>query len=110
MTDFNNRISAQRKILSIINSVSWNEELFGLSSNSIERWMQSNKQLDINSTLVCLIKDAANKLFFLANKSQEQITNDYKLLSIEVSELTKSIKNEIDSYGRSTVKPITIEP
>lgn len=96
MTDFNNRISAQRKILSIINSVSWNEELFGLSSSSIERWIQSNKELDINSTLVSLIKNAASKLFFLANKSQEQITDDYKLLSIEVSELTKLIKNEIE--------------
>jgi hypothetical protein len=98
MSDFNNRISAQREILSLINSIAWHEELFGLSSGGIDRWIQSNNQLDINSILVSLIRDAAGKLFFLANKSQEQITEDYKLLCIEVSELTKAIKNELELH------------
>lgn len=95
MTDFNNRISAQRKILSIINSVPWKEELFGLSSGSIERWTKSNGEIISSPKLINLINEAAGKLFFLANKSQEQITEDYKLLSLEVSEVTTKIKREI---------------
>ncbi len=66
----------------------------GLSSGSLRRWTQTN-QIDINSTFFCLIRQAADKLFFLANKSQEQITEDYRLLSVEVSELTNAIKAEL---------------
>lgn len=97
MSEFNNRISAQREILSIVNSVNWHEELLGLSSGSLARWTQSN-QIDINSMLFCLIRKSADKLFFLANKSQEQITEDYRLLSVEVTELTRTLKAELDLY------------
>ncbi|TAN68809.1 MAG: hypothetical protein EPN17_08510 [Methylobacter sp.] len=98
MSEFNNRISAQREILSIVNSIDWHEELLGLSSGSLGRWTQSN-QIDINSMLFCLIRKTADKLFFLANKSQEQITEDYKSLSAEVTELTRALKAELDLYA-----------
>lgn len=90
MNDFTNRIIAQRNILSIINKRNWNEKLFGLSSGAISRWVSINN-LNSDSDLVKLIYQAASKLFFLANKSQEQVTNEYKNLSIEVSDLTKKI-------------------
>ena len=94
MSEFNNRIAAQRKILIVINSGSWQEELFGLSSGAIDRWMNANR-LESGSALVELIHQAADKLFFLSNKSQEQITEDYKHLSREVSALTARIKQAV---------------
>ena len=94
MSEFNNRIAAQREILIVINSGSWQEELFGLSSGAIDRWMNANR-LESGSALVELIHQAADKLFFLSNKSQEQITEDYKHLSREVSALTARIKQAI---------------
>lgn len=94
MSEFNNRIAAQREILANINNSSWEEELFGLSSGAIDRWVNVNK-LGETSELVKLIRQAADKLFFLSNKSQEQITEDYKNLSIEVSDITNKIKKTL---------------
>ena len=94
MSEFNNRIAAQREILLGVNSGSWQEELFGLSSGAIDRWMNANR-LESGSTLVTLIRQAADKLFFLSNKSQEQVTEDYKLLSVEVSSLTGQIRRTV---------------
>lgn len=94
MSEFNNRIAAQREILLGINSAKWEEELFGLSSGAINRWINVNK-LNSDSTLIVLINEVAGKLFFLSNKSQEQITEDYKDLSNEVTILTNQIKREV---------------
>lgn len=91
MSEFNNRIAAQREILMDVNSVVWQEELFGLSSGAIDRWINENR-LESGSVLVELIREAADKLFFLSNKSQEQITEDYKHLSNEVSAITAQIR------------------
>jgi hypothetical protein len=74
MSEFINRITAQRDILNILNQSSWQEELFGLSSGAIDRWVTVNR-LSISSEVVILVKLAAEKLFFLANKSQEQVIN-----------------------------------
>lgn len=94
MSEFNNRIAAQRDILLSVNNHGWQEELFGLSSGAIERWINVNR-LESNSILVELIQQAANKLFFLSNKSQEQITEDYQFLSREVSTLTSRIMSAV---------------
>jgi len=56
--------------------------------------MNANR-LKSDSVLVALIRQAADKLFFLSNKSQEQITEDYKHLSGEVSALTAQIKQTV---------------
>lgn len=90
MSEFNNRIAAQREILLGVNTRNWKEELFGLSSGAIDRWINVNS-LEVDSSLVKLIRQAAAKLFFLSNKSQEQVTEDYRLLSEEVSALTGQI-------------------
>ena len=94
MSEFNNRIAAQREILTGVNRGGWQEELFGLSSGAIDRWVDVNR-LEPSSVLVELIYQAADKLFFLSNKSQEQITEDYKQLSGEVSALTIQIKQAV---------------
>jgi len=64
MSEFNNRIAAQRDILLIVNITSWKEELFGLSSGAIERWRNVNK-IQRDSMLAELIQEAASKLFFI---------------------------------------------
>lgn len=98
MSEFNNRIAAQRDILLGVNSGDWQEELYGLSSGAIDRWVAANR-LEPASDLVALVRRAADKLFFLSNKSQEQITEDYKLLSREVSALAEQIKRSV-AYAR----------
>ena len=94
MTEFNNRIAAQRDILIAVNGVGWGEELYGLSCGALDRWVQSN-QLDRSSRLLSLLVEVVGRLFFLANKSQEQVTSEYRLRSLEVSVLTEKIRREL---------------
>lgn len=103
MSEFNNRIAAQRDILLLINSASWNEELYGLSSGAVERWINVN-HINKQNALIQLIQEAASKLFFLSNKSQEQITDEYRELSKEVQSLTDRIKHEVMN-PRGLTKP-----
>ena len=91
MTEFNNRIAAQRDILLAVNGARWREELYGMSSGALDRWVRANS-LDRSSRLVSLLLEAAGKLFFLANKSQEQVTAEYRLRSAEVSGLAEEIR------------------
>jgi hypothetical protein len=92
MSEFNNRIDAQRRILRLVNGASdFKEELFGLSSGALERWARIN-EFDEHNPLLILLKQAASKLFFLANKSQEQVTDEYRGLSEEVASLTEQIR------------------
>lgn len=93
MTEFNNRIAAQREILLVVNSSRWCEELYGMSSAALDRWVRVNR-IDRNSRLVSLLTEVAGKLFFLANKSQEQVTAEYQLCSKDVSGLTEKIRFE----------------
>ena len=95
MSEFNDRIAAQRSILLALNDRVWQEELFGLSSGAIDRWISAN-QLDPTDELVSLVRLAADKLFFLSNKSQEQITEENRLLSHEVLSLTEEIRELVD--------------
>ncbi|MBH3366668.1 hypothetical protein I5R92_05170 [Pseudomonas carnis] len=90
-SEFNNRIDAQREVISIINKLDWKEELFGLSAGGIARWAKANS-IPVGDQLYALVVSAAEKLFFLANKSQEQITGEYRTLSIEVGGLIRQIE------------------
>ena len=95
MSEFNNRIAAQRKILQLVNrGNSVSEELFGLSQKAIDRWVLVN-HIDSESRLVSLIKEASAKLFFLANKSQEQVTEEYKAVSTQIESIYNLIVVEI---------------
>ena len=95
MNEFNNRIDAQRQILSLVNQHVWEkEELFGLSTKAIERWVSVN-QIGSESPIVQLITSASSKLFFLANKSQEHISPEYQTASDEIRAITNKIKSEV---------------
>lgn len=103
MTEFNNRIAAQRRILQLVNQASGlDEELFGLSSGAIRRWATANRIAD-GDALHELLTKAAAKLFFLSNKSQEQITEDYQAISAEVKVLTDQIGAHIVGLRRGRI-------
>jgi hypothetical protein len=95
MNEFSNRIEAQRQILRAVNLRTWPQEpLHGLSAKSLSRWVTANR-LEPNSKLVELLHLAAAKLFFLANKSQEQVSAEYQSISSEVENLAKAIRDEV---------------
>ena len=93
MTKFNDRNAVQRRIIQAVNrKFKLREEIFSLSSNAIERWLSSNS-IEKDSEISKLLYNASSKLFFLAAKSQEQVSDEYKLLSSEVDSLLNSIEN-----------------
>jgi len=92
MEEFNNRMKAQRNILKIVNqSNKKKEELCGLSKKAIERWVSANS-IETESHECKLLYKISEKLFFLATKSQEQISEEYKLLSADISKLEFELK------------------
>ena len=95
MNEFNNRIELQREVIKIVNKRGYNNQITGLSDDAIKRWLSDN-QLAKDSQLTFLIYEIAAKLFFLANKSQEQITDSYKTLSSDVSNLVEKLRLEIN--------------
>jgi hypothetical protein len=96
MSEFSNRIAAQRAILATVNAGIWAEELFGLSSKAIERWAMSNR-LDPASRLLDLVTEASKQLLFLANRSQEQISDEYVRTSASIATLHEEIRGEIET-------------
>lgn len=98
MNEFNSRITAQRKILEVVNSLKWDEELFSLASKAIDRWLSSNR-IDRRSSVAIIVRELGAKLFFLANKSQEQITDDYRSISTELGSLTSQLEKSLSIYS-----------
>src|SRR6266851_3214246 len=94
--EFNNRIAAQREILRLINRTPWSsEQLFGLSSKAIDRWVSVNR-IEPSSRLVKRIRDVSAKLFFLANKSQEQVSDEYIAVRVEIAAACDAIRIELE--------------
>ena len=94
MSEFNNRIAAQRRVLCLVNRKEWKEELFGLSGRAIERWRAAN-DIDPKSPLLGLVAAASSTLFCLATKSQEQISDEYERASEEFERVAYEIEREI---------------
>jgi hypothetical protein len=95
MSEFNNRITAQRNALKIVNgSELFFEPLLSLTEKAIDRWSRNNG-IDARDLLVVLLKSLSGTLFFLANKSQEQVTEDYKVLSEKVDKQLSDLKLEM---------------
>jgi len=99
MSGFNNRMTAQRELLKVVNSQRWpKEDLLSLSSKAIERWIMANG-VDPNCRLALLVWEASEKLFFLASKSQEQMTAEYRTLSGQFEALLRATKEEMRAYA-----------
>nr|ELR5132243.1 hypothetical protein [Providencia rettgeri] len=101
MSEFNNRIKAQRDVLKVVNgSGLFHEPLLSLTEKAIDRWSNNNNLSNTDHTIP-LLKAMSDTLFFLANKSQEQVTEDYKILSKKVNdqllELEIELKNRVIS-------------
>ena len=96
MSGFLNRIAAQRKLLMVVNSHGWREELFGLSGQAIQRWAVANHP-GPGSEVLILLRTVSERLSFLANKSQDQVSDDYQRVSTEVSKLTREIELRLGS-------------
>jgi hypothetical protein len=95
--EFNDRIAAQRSILRAINSARWNAEpLLGLSRKAIDRWINLNR-IEIDSPLASLVLLASSKLFFLANKSQDQMSEEYQLVQSEIVAARDAIIQELST-------------
>ncbi len=95
MSEFNNRISAQRNALKIVNgSGLFSEALLSLTEKAIDRWLINNG-VEAHNNVVKLLKSLSSSLFFLANKSQEQVTEDYKTLSETVNKQLSDLELEM---------------
>lgn len=91
MSEYVDRMSAQRALLQVVNSRAWHEELFGLSSLTINRWMDSNG-MSPDAEIVGLLRSASERWGFLANRSQMQVSEDYRRASDDVEALTAEIQ------------------
>lgn len=80
--EFNSRVDLQREVIKIVNENNFINKLNGLSKPAIESWLLNN---NISNEILkkCLIT-ISEKLFFIANKSQDQITEEYCNLQISV--------------------------
>lgn len=95
MNEFNNRMNVQRRVLAYVNKqAKGNEELCGLSDAAITRWAVQNA-ISANDRVLELLRRISGKLSFLATKSQEQITEDYRKLSAEVEGLTRELEKQM---------------
>lgn len=97
MSNFNDRMVAQRRILNTVNNGTFREELFGLSYQAIIRWMISNR-LQEDTKIVILLKEASEKLFFLATRSQDQITDEILLAGDDFERLHKMVEQEVNLF------------
>lgn len=104
MSEFNNRIIAQRDALKLVNGANlYQEHLLSLSEKAINRWILNNS-LSPEDAVVSLLKSLSGSLFFLANKSQEQVTEDYRVLSEKVSVQLSALENTLDEEGKIKAK------
>jgi hypothetical protein len=93
--EFNDRIAAQRAVLRVVNGVQWNTEpLLGLSRKAIDRWIARNR-IEMDSRVVSYVTTVSSKLFFLANKSQDQISEEYQLIRSEIIAACDAIAREL---------------
>ena len=99
MSEFGDRMKAQRNLLQVVNATAWREELFGLSSQAIDRWADRNG-MDQESELLTLLRSASEHLSFLANRSQMQVSDDYRWVSQDV----RTLKGEIQEAVRRAMR------
>ncbi len=94
MDQFNSRMEAQRKVIKVVNSSQqWQEELCGLSAKAINRWIYIN-QIPRGGEIPKLLVRISELLFFLATKSQDQLSDEYRSYLADVLVLTASLEKQ----------------
>lgn len=94
MSEFGDRIRAQRDVLRVVNAATWNEPLLGLSHKALQRWTETNA-VPGDSDLARQLRRASDRLGFLANRSQMQVSDDYRRAWRDMQETTRSISETI---------------
>lgn len=91
--EFNSRVDLQRQVLKLVNHSKFNTQLAGLSKSALDNWIFLNNIK--NDKLINSLYNIAEKLFFIANKSQDQITEEYKSLQLSVQNEISNLKTII---------------
>lgn len=100
MTEFGDRISAQRKILDLVNGIDWiKEDLFGLSSKAIDRWWSVNG-IDRQDPLVVHLVEISCKLLFLANQSQLHVTDEHHAISLDIDNSCRELNKALSKFKK----------
>jgi hypothetical protein len=98
MTEFGDRLQAQREVLRAVNSVAWHEQLLGLSTQAIGRWTERNG-ISPESEVVRHLRVASERLGFLATKSQMQVSDDYRQAWQDMQKATGQISDAVRSFS-----------
>ncbi|HMH11717.1 MAG TPA: hypothetical protein VK578_01295 [Edaphobacter sp.] len=99
MSEFTNRVEAQRRLLKIVNAKKKHgEELFSLSDSAIQRWSSVNG-VDPSSRVVDLLKKASDRVFVMANHSDAPIADEYLLTVEELCHIGDELKEVVESEG-----------
>jgi hypothetical protein len=95
MSEFKDRVEAQRRLLKIVNERSWTgEQLFSLNKRAIDRWSSANR-LDCSSKFVTLLREASRTIFEMANHSDDPICGVYRLSTSELSRIADSLHSAL---------------
>lgn len=100
MTEFGDRMRAQRSLLQVVNATPWPEALVGISNHAIDRWA-GRGGISPDSEVVALLREASERMGFLANRSQMQVTEEYGRVWREVHSLTGQLQEAIGRLTRS---------
>lgn len=93
MDEFVGRMATQRRILKIVNSHDDSKEkLYGLSAGAIKRWELVNVNL-VSTEIVELLRSLSSELFFMATRSQEPVSNEYKTRSQNIAYLLQQLES-----------------
>jgi len=93
MDEFVGRMATQRRILDTVNShIVSNEKLFGLSAATIRRWEVASG-LAPSMEVVVLLQKLSSELFFMATRSQEPVSDEYKTRSRNIALLVEQLEN-----------------
>lgn len=96
MDEFTDRMEAQRQVLDTVNHRrKLKEELCGLSQKAIERWLKANG-MEPDGEPSRLLTRISGELFFLAHKSQEQISEEYGIALSEITRLRDDLRRALD--------------
>ncbi|WP_343319352.1 hypothetical protein [Sphingobacterium multivorum] len=89
--EFNNRVDLQREVIKNVNKNQLKMQLTGLSRSAIESWFLNNNIS--NEVLKSCLIDISERLFFIANKSQDQITEEYRDLQLNLRSKIEELKH-----------------
>ena len=92
MSEFENRIEAQRKLIKTVNErISHGERLSALTEPSIDRWASANRRV-ADDRVVKILRNASKEIFAMANHSDDPVCGTYRLSAEELASLTKELE------------------